>query len=883
MLRSFAWFATATVIVHVPTATAQEALPSRAEVDPASVVTIPLALPASISSAARGGEGVEYEIRPGDGFRLLGRAAGRLELAPDELAILPITISVASDVTAGEHIALTASFHSESGTDLASVLVHVTENPGLRLSLTPDRLDARLGESLVVRFELTNTGNAPDSVSLLIDTELGEVADGPSSVLIGPFESIEGEFSVRPEARGLEGTIQGILMTAQGRGAASHDRISLPVTRGDGLFDQWAKIPTSIFLGTSLYPGGDSRASAPAFGFESAGMIRPGIRLSVRAHNAPREASSFAFRGYQMGPRFLAEVSTASFEAAAGQLYSPTSPLAGYALQGAGGRIALRHGRVDARGHAAIPLDQRGNALEGRQFAGAVGLGTRGGRFGVEAVSEDRGASLFVPARRLRSALLTYRSPGPSQHSLRVDAGWMKLDYPDLDQSEEGPAVDARYTYSHGRNIVDVSARTRPVTPVDGNLPPNEFRFHGSAGLWSSGGLLGGAYRVDNPRTAGLQADRILGFDGGAYFLDGPDRYEIRFRLKSADGPIPFASRTVEGIASSHLGPGFIDARVEVGEAESSVSSGLLLHINAGFNLRSSRGWGRAGLLYYRDPLTRGDVSMQIAGSYRVVGPAEIYGSVTTSLTQFDLWRRSYAEIGLQYDVTQTLALLAAFERAEGAFGSTSSRYSIGIRKGLPLPVPVRQPRSLQGVVFEDNNGNGRYDAGEPLLDGVRLEMGRSFAATRDGRFEFPSDVPRGPLIVDPASLGATFLPPTIVPVSGTDLVQVPVHRPAGLRVRLFLDVNDNQFQDPTEMPVLEAVVHVRSAVGETWEVPVGLDGSVNLAAMKPGTFTVTIDPESVSGRMVVPEPLTITVLGGDSVDVQLPVRLRQIRFQKSE
>jgi hypothetical protein len=883
MARSIAWLAFAASLVFVPTGIAQEALPSRAEVDPSSVVTIPLALPASVSSAARGSEGVEYEIRPGDGFRLLGSAAGRLELAPDELAILPITVSVASDVTAGEHIALTASFHSSSGTDLASVLVDVSENPGLRLSLTSDQADARLGESLVVRFELTNTGNAPDSVNLLIDTELGDVADAPTAVLIGPFETVEGEFSIRPEERSHEGTIKGILMTAEGRSAASHDRIALPVTRGDGLFDQWAKIPTSIFIGTSLFPGDDSRASAPAFGFESAGLVRPGVRLSVRAHNAPREASSFAFRGYQMGPRFLAELSTASFDAAAGQLYSRTSPLAGYALQGAGGRIAIRRGRVEARAHAAVPLDQRGNTVAGQQYAGAVELSTRGGTFGVEAVSEDRGASLFMPARDLRSALLTYRSPGPSPHSLRVDAGWMKLEYSDLDESEAGPAVDARYTYSHGRNIVDVSARSRPTTLVDGNLPPNELRFHASAGLWPSGGLLAGTYLVDSPRTAGLQADRIRGFDGGAYFLDGPDRYEIRLRVKSADGPIPFASRTVEGVASSLLGPGFLDARVEVGEAESSIASGLLLHVNAGFNLRSSRGWGRAGLLYYRDPLTRGEVSLQIAGSYRVAGPAEVYGSVTASLTRFDLWRRTFAEIGLQYDVTPALAVLAAFERAEGAFGSTSSRYSIGIRKGLPLPVPVRQPRSLQGVVFEDKNGNGRYDAGEPLLDGVRLEMGNSLAATRNGRFEFRADVPRGPLVVDPASLGATYLPPTIVPVSGTDLVQVPVHRPASLHVHLFLDVNDNQVRDPTEVPVIEAVVQVRSATGETWEVPVGPDGSVSLAAMRPGSFTVTVDSESMPGRAAVPEPITVTVLGGDSVELELPIGLRKIRFQKSE
>ena len=91
-------------------------------------------------------------------------------------------------------------------------------------------------------------------------------------------------------------------------------------------------------------------------------------------------------------------------------------------------------------------------------------MNTLAGNFGVEGVSEDRGADLFSPARGLRSALLTYRSPGPSRHTVRAEAGWMRLEYPGLDESEEGPAVNARYTYSHGRNVVDVSARTRPMT-----------------------------------------------------------------------------------------------------------------------------------------------------------------------------------------------------------------------------------------------------------------------------------------------------------------------------------------------------------------------------------------------------------------------------------
>jgi len=883
MIRLSPWIALAAVLACSGPLFGQDSLPIRLSVDPSSVVTIPLALPADAGSYARGKHGVEYRIQPGTGFRLLGRATGRLELGPDELAILPVSLSVASDVTAGEHLAVSARFEWESGTDSTAVTVHVAERAGLTLSLRPDQADARLGEPLAVSFELANTGNASDSVRLVVDTRLGTVTDSPAVVLLGPFETVTGEFHVRPEERALAGTVEGILVTAEGRHTAAHDRIELPVTRGDGLFESWARIPTSVFVGTSLYPGNDTRAATPAYGFESAGMVRPGIRLAVSAHSAPADVSAFAFRGFQMGPRFLAELSTARFDAAAGQLYTSTSPVLGYALQGAGGRIAVRSGRLAGMVHAAVPLDRGGNTVDGRQFGGEVGVNTTAGSFGVEGVSESRAAGLFSHARDLGSALLTYRTPGPSRHSLRAEVGWMHLEYPDLDEAADGPAVNARYTYSHGRNLVDVSARTRPMTPADVNLPPDELRAQATIGPWPSQGLLGEAYIVDHPRSAGLRADRIRGASLGGYFLSGTDRYELRLRTQSADGPVPFSSRGVEGVASTRIGAGYLDARVELGEMVTGDERGPLLQMNAGYNLRSSRGWGRAGLVYYDNPRVDGNLSLQVAGSYRIVGPAELYGSFTTSLTRFDLRRSTLAEVGLQWEVASGLSILAAFERAEGVYADASSRVSIGVRKGLPLPVPVRQPRSLQGVVFEDENGNGRFDAGEPLLDGVRLEMGSSLASTRNGRFAFRADVPRGPLVVDAASLGRAYLPVPIIPVSGTDLVQVAVHRPASLRVRPYLDANNNGIQDPTELPVVDAKILIRRTGGETWEVPIGPDGSGSLGAVRPGEFTVSIDPESLPRRAAAPEPVTLSVLGGDSIDLRIPVGRREVRFRDSE
>ncbi|MCL7927074.1 MAG: hypothetical protein M8841_04725 [marine benthic group bacterium] len=862
---------------------AQDPLASHARVDPASVVTLPIALPGATRVMARESEGIEYEIEPGAGFRLLGEKSGKLDLEPGELAVLPVTLSVGTRVTAGEHVALTARFHSESTTDLVSVLVEVSRIPGLTLRIAPKAEEARIGEDLPVQFTLTNSGNAPDSVELSVDTRLGEVVDLLPAVTLGPFESVSGSFTVRPRQSDLSGSREGILMTAHGETASSHDRTEVSVFDQKGLLDQWASIPTSVFVGTSLYPGSDGRASTPAYAVESAGMLYPGVRVSVRAHSAPEETSVFAFRGYPLGPRFLAELSTSRFRLGVGQLYSKTSALTGYALQGAGGGIEAALGPIALRAQAAVPLDPRGNTVDGEQYLAGGEVRIPAGAFGFEAVSESRGRSDFSPERNLRSALLTYRSPGPSSHQLRIDAGWMQLAYPGSVEAAEGPAVDARYSYSDGASLFELSARARPSVSAERDLPPEELRASGMVPLASDHGLLAEAYVVDRPRTAGLQASRIRGLNWGAFFLDGPDRYEVRFRMQSADGAIPFASRSVEGVASRSIGTGFIDARLEIGESVTSLDRGLLLHFNGGYNLRSNRSWGRAGLLYYRDPLTRGNVSLQVAGSVQPVNRLDVFGSVTTSLSQGDPLRRLSTELGVQAYVTRSLSVLAAYERTEGAYGSSANRYSLGIRQGIPLPVPVRQPNSLQGFVFEDDNGNGRYDSGESPLDGIRLQMGRSNAITRDGRFEFDSDAARGPLTIDPASLGSAYLPPVTLPSFDEPLVQIPVHRPVSLEFSLFQDLDGDRIRDPIELPMPDVAVTIRNSAGESWTVQSGSDGSGVLGSMRPGVFTITIDPESLPGRSVPPEPVTIALRGGESASIDLPVGQREIRFRTSE
>lgn len=864
-------------VAALPPAAVGQEVPTPADLS--SVVTLAVEIPPALVPGTGETEILRFELRPAPGFRLLGPPRGELSLRAGDVPVLPVTVSVGGSLEAGPREAVVAVLARDGTRDSAVARVEIRPRRGLALRLSSDRPEVRLGERMAVRFEVANRGNAPDTVRLAVDTRIGTVRGLPAFLVVEPFGRSEGSFQVDVEAPSLAGSSAGILVTARGAGPAVHERLAIPVRLDEGPFDRWARIPTSVFVGTSLYPGTGSLASSPAFGIESGGLLRPDVRLSVSAHGAPPDVSGFAFRGYPLGPRFRAELATRHLDLAGGQIFTRVSSLAGASLQGAGGRVVVRTGRVTLLAHAAAPLDAGGEAVGGHQLLSEAGIRTPAGAFGTQLLLEDRGESRLAPSRRLASALLTYRSSGPSAHSLSAEAGWMRIAIPGTSRPSEGPALHGRYTFARGPHLLDLTARLRPATDSDRGLPPNEVRLQGLLGAWRHAGLLGEAYLVDRPRTSGTLADRIRGLALGVWLLDGPNRFEIRGREQASSGPVSTSRRTVEGLATVQLGSGFLDARAEAGEVSTGGRRGPLVRLDAGWNLRSERGWGRAGLLLVESPASPAGLSVQLAGSYRLAPRVEIYGSATSSVTRFDIRRSVFAELGTEVDIGAGLSALAAVERAEGLYGSGATRVSVGVRKGLPLPVPVRQPGGIQGIVFEDANGNGRFDPGEPLLDGVRLTMGSAVATTREGRFEFRETAGRGPLRVDGASLGSEFVPPGPVLHAGDELVPVPVYRGAALRARLFVDEDRDGVQDPTEIPLLGASIRIERAGEEAWEIPVGPDGGVALSSIRPGSWTIRVVPESVSGRLAAPAPLTLSVLGGEDLDVRIPVSRREVRF----
>ncbi len=95
----------------------------------------------------------------------------------------------------------------------------------------------------------------------------------------------------------------------------------------------------------------------------------------------------------------------------------------------------------------------------------------------------------------------------------------------------------------------------------------------------------------------------------------------------------------------------------------------------------------------------------------------------------------------------------------------------------LAITVGVASPATGEdatGVVFHDENTNGRYDKGEPLLEGVRVSNGREIVKTNaEGRYTLPVDEDTIVFVIKPSGW--------MTPLSDDQLPQFYyIHKPAG-------------------------------------------------------------------------------------------------------
>ncbi|WP_127818153.1 SdrD B-like domain-containing protein [Microbacterium sp. CPCC 204701] len=170
------------------------------------------------------------------------------------------------------------------------------------------------------------------------------------------------------------------------------------------------------------------------------------------------------------------------------------------------------------------------------------------------------------------------------------------------------------------------------------------------------------------------------------------------------------------------------------------------------------------------------------------------------------------------------------------------------------------EPEVIEGIVFEDLDGDGTQDPGEPGIPGVTITLsgdadlttttlgdGRFvFAGLAPGTYEITETQPTGYLDGTTATNGSegsvsgdTITGIAVGPTADTDGYTFAELPPASLTGIVFHDVNANGVQDAGEPGIPGAEVTL-SGAADVGPVVTDADGAYSFGMLRPGTYTVT-------------------------------------------
>jgi YVTN family beta-propeller protein len=175
-------------------------------------------------------------------------------------------------------------------------------------------------------------------------------------------------------------------------------------------------------------------------------------------------------------------------------------------------------------------------------------------------------------------------------------------------------------------------------------------------------------------------------------------------------------------------------------------------------------------------------------------------------------------------------------------------------------------PGALEATKFEDINGNGVQDPGEPPLD-VYVEASASCGewvsgnTGPDGTISWPDRCVGTWTVTETVPSGYSATLPVVATTTVTSSITSTVTfanwiTPGALEVVKFNDRNGNGVQDPGEPP-LDVTIDASAPCGQSVSGATGPDGTITWPSLCVGTWTIT---ETVPSHYVATTPTTTTV-----------------------
>ena len=841
------------------------------EVDPGGVATVVLA-----PTAPAGADTLRFTILPAPGVRLFARPAGVRPVPSEGAGPLALTFGIPAEATAGEMEAARVVLDWGVAVDTAVVAVGVRARRAISFELDREQIVGPTGRTLEMRYRIRNRGNARDTIRLAVAAPGGWEARLPvTRHVLAAGDTASGLIQLLPPARAAAGDEELLSVTARSL-HVSETRIVRGVVVGE---ESWAgglaQIPGQVFIGSS------TGLDAPGVSLTAAGMARPGTRVALDVRHADGFAPP-AFRGALSGPRLRLAIDAPDWDLRLGDVFTTTNLLVGPVVQGRGLQAGATLDSVDLGITLARPSSTAFESEPGHVARATAAVGTRWGRFGLEAASVERGSAAFAPYATLGGGLTYTLSSGSHRAQARVGMLSVESDSGNV----SGLAAEGVYALRSGRDALSIRLRRVPaVTPRTASVG-NEAFLTGNKLLGAGLSATGWAFSSSSP---------ILGYAlqpssrGGAAGLRGQWAGRLMAQLlgsyresgRIGQGSPTSVTRSVRGSLDVPVGQLTLELDADAGTISDPATRDFL-QARTGARWTGSGQWAWVGITHFRTGATEPQTSLDATGSF-AAGRLQLQGGLNLRLDDpttsgMTFWSAAAVPLG-----ERGTALNLGVDHRRVTVGS-DWRISLGISQAFGMPLPVSRNAAVEGVLFEDLDGDGVRDPDEPAVPGIRVLYGPLARRTGpDGAFRF-FDAMHGSLRIDPASLPPGMVVPASLVLPSTGTVAVPLIRTASLQLRLFLDRDSDDEMDTAETWAGGIVVSLRDRDGRDRDGLTDDEGRLRFGGVVPGQYTLVIRPRGTATRPAPPVEIPLLVEPGAAIDrvIAVPLRTREIRIRGS-
>lgn len=844
-------------------------------VQPGAVSTLVVDVP----PPAAPGERVAWTVDPSPGVRLFGARSGTLPVPEAGPLRIPLAFTVPDERPAGTLRVARLEVDPPNGEPLE---IDVAATVGVRRRLRLDVLSppslAFPGTTARIDARLVNAGNAADTVEVRVDVPEGWKADaGPETRVLPAGGAAPLDLAIRVPRGARVGQIRQVGIRVEGRGGEAREAVTLVVTRDRGPVAGLEFLPATVFVGTADGPAGAVGS------FEAAGVLGRDTRVRIQARRRDPTGGSPAFRRWTGGPPLRLEVSRPGWDALAGDVYARETPLVSSSVGGRG--VDFDWG--GRRWAAEVLVSRPTTSLPGTESGHVVLVGgsrrVGSGRLGVVLHDATRPLAPGLPAPRLTGGALRYVLEDDGQ-SLEAELGVLALGAGA--EAATGPSAGLRWTVRRAGGGFALRVRAVPATAPGSGLLGDEISASANHRLTGPLGAVAAASWSARPDLGRDPAPRVRGASLGLRLDPAWGRLEARGNWRRSTGSLylegPREERTVSARADLPVGPVDLDVRAEAGRVHAAGEDLPVGEAQLAVPWAGRLGWVSAGVRWYRDERLPAEVQAALTGELdlrpvRLSGALYLRRSSTFGSDPARGW------LTAAVDVREDVALVVGVDRDPRDPLRSPWTVSLGVQTRLPLPLPLPRRPAVEGVVFEDRNGNGEADPGEPGVAGVRLTAGPLETTTgADGRFRFRDDPPAGSrLHVAAASLpeGVVLVGAGSMPARGRR--EIPAVRTGALEVRVWFDGDGNGKADPGEAPAGGARLSLVDSTGRARVLETDETGAARVEGLGPGTYTLRTTTGATLERPAAADEREVTVSPGGTNRLEVPLSgaRREVRF----